>query len=63
MSAVDKARAAELQNISAHAYQLARDAYQPGAAPADRQAAAARQEAAAKTYLDAAKAREAATGV
>lgn len=42
MSAVDKARAAELQNISAHAYQLARDAYQPGAAPADRQAASAR---------------------
>ncbi|KAG8152404.1 hypothetical protein [Burkholderia catarinensis] len=61
--AVETKHAIELQQASAHAYRLARDARDAVAARAPAPSVGAMQQAAAHAYADAARARVAATGI
>ncbi|MDP9877296.1 hypothetical protein J2W25_001603 [Variovorax boronicumulans] len=56
-------QAIELQNESAHAYLLARTAYEAGKTESDFRTVIVMQQDAAHLYRNAAAAREAATGI
>ncbi|MDQ0086489.1 hypothetical protein J2W35_006871 [Variovorax boronicumulans] len=59
MSTANSVRAIELQNESAHAYFLARAAYEASKTESDFQSVIVMQQAAAQLYRSAAEAREA----